>query len=451
VLAALLLALVIAGVGIWRTKAFSDPLRSFTSTVGVPRTSLSHERAPRAITLPVERLTLRAELSTLALPAAAANAARELLGSGDGSIVSWSSATGLWGESNPAAWWQSALDLYALVRYLEQANNTQAQYQQVIETTFARNVSLPGTNMPRNFANEYMDDTAWWGLAWLEAARYELRYQHDVAEARRFFAVAEWDANYIYSSPRPCHQLGIEWQVDYPPDTITNAQFVALAAQLSSVTSTPGPLYDPTQSQVWLGDAQRELGWLQASGLVNVRSGVVRDGFNGHCRPVGGALTYTEGEMAEALVRMGQASGYRGYYSEAAAFIDRVLSRRAQMVSGGVLQEPCEARRGLCAVGDRALDSSVYKGLFLNAMADWSVATGATTYDRFLIDQARAVLSNAASDGRTLSSCQTPHDCQIGFYWSRRVNPTVAPMPVSAGTQASGLSALVDAQLAVGS
>jgi hypothetical protein len=112
-----------------------------------------------------------------------------------------------------------------------------------------------------------------------------------------------------------------------------------------------------------------------------------------------------------------------------------------------VLQEPCEARRGLCSRGPRALDSSVYKGLFVNAVADWSAATGSLLYDAFLVDQARAVLANAASDGRALTGCQTPADCQLGYYWSRRISPALAPMPVNAGTQFSGLSALVDAQL----
>ena len=36
-------------------------------------------------------------------------------------------------------------------------------------------------------------------MAWFEAARYELYYRHDVADARRFLAVAEYDVADIRS------------------------------------------------------------------------------------------------------------------------------------------------------------------------------------------------------------------------------------------------------------
>jgi hypothetical protein len=376
---------------------------------------------------------------------AATNAAVELAGSGDGSIVAWDGQTGLWGDGNPAAWWQSAIDLYTLVRYLEATRTTTPGYQQLISTTYRISIRLPGTNMPRDFANEYMDDTAWWGVAWLEAAEYELRYRHDLADARRYLAVAEWDASYIYSQPRPCRTQGIEWQVAYPPDTITNAEFVALAARLALLLHQRGPLHNQAGSARWLTDASQILGWMEGSGLLDLNSGTVKDGYNGRCQPVGGALTYTEGEVAEALVRMGEATGQASYYNEAAAFINHITNRNSHMLADGILQDPCEAQRGLCSAGGRAIDQTIYKGVVVDAVADWALATDSSTYDDFLDLQANAVIDNAASDGRTLTSCQSPHACQIGFYWSRKVAPAQAPMPVNAGTQAAGLAALVDA------
>jgi hypothetical protein len=441
------LAAACAVLGLWLAGAFRPPLRSFTSHVGVPRTALADESAPPPA--PVAGSGAPGDPpggKTVTIAQAAANAAAELASTDKQSIVSWSPKTGLWGRSAPAAWWQSALDLYTLVRYLEASHNTQANFQHVIVMTYKLNRRLPGTDQPINFGNQYMDDTGWWGIAWLEAARYELHDQHDIADARRFLAVAEWDANYIYSRPRPCHTQGIEWQINYPPDTITNAEFIALAAGLSTLRRQPGPFHDPALAAKWRAEAEQILAWLEGSGLVNIDRGVVRDTYNGHCKPAGGPLIYTQGEMAEALVALGMATRQPIYYQEAAAFLNRVLRNSWHTLSYGILQNPCEAQRGLCATnGWHSLDTSIYKSLVVNAMADWTRATGEATYTSFLRAQAEAVIANAATNGQTLTSCQTPHDCQLGYYWSRRINPKLAPMPVNAGTQEQGLSALTDA------
>ena len=75
----------------------------------------------------------------------------------------------------------------------------------------------------------------------------------------------------------------------------------------------PGPLQSPALAHTWLADAQRILSWLEHSGLVNMRTGNVRDHYNGRCQAAGGAVTYTEGEMAEALTQMGGAVTYDSF------------------------------------------------------------------------------------------------------------------------------------------
>jgi hypothetical protein len=82
-------------------------------------------------------------------------------------------------------WWQSALSFTALARYLQQTRSTQVAYQELVDETYALNIVKPGTREPRNFANQFMDDTAWWGIGWLAAVRYELTVRHDAARARR--------------------------------------------------------------------------------------------------------------------------------------------------------------------------------------------------------------------------------------------------------------------------
>jgi hypothetical protein len=390
---------------------------------------------------------------------AASNAAIELAGSGDYSVVRWFPDWGLWGKHdappgspigwNSPYWWQSALDLRALVRYLEQTHDTSPIYEHIIQRTFALNVRRPHSNMPVNFGNEFMDDTAWWGLAWLEAARYELNIRHDLAEAMRFMSVAEWDANDVWSSPRPCHSQGIAWQLgNFPPDTITNAEFAALAAELAQVQGQPGPWLNKAAAAKWTREAWQILWWLRHSRLINVRTGHVYDGFgmtNGVCFVSGGALTYTEGETADALVQMGLATGQRKYLVQAGHFISYALSPVTQMTYNGVLQEPCEAQPHMCHGGRRLSDSTAWKPVLVDAVADWRAATRSTVFDWFLARQARAVIANAASDGRRLTHCQTAHECQFSFYWARAIPPDASQLPVGPGSQEAGLSVLTDA------
>jgi predicted alpha-1,6-mannanase (GH76 family) len=407
--------------------------------------------------------SLRLPSPPVSVAQAAANAALELAGSGDDSEVRWFPDWGLWGKhdappgqwfwSSPSRpgepigwnspyWWQSALDLRTLVRYLEQTRDTSPRYERIIEQTFRLNVRRPHSNMPVNFGNEFMDDTAWWGLAWLEAAHYELNIRHDPAEASRFFNLAEWIANYIWRTPRRCG--GLEWQIGFPSDTITNAEFAALAAELAQAREQPGPWQNPAVAGKWLGEAWQSLWWLQHSRLVNLRTGHVYDGFNRSCRITGGSLTYTEGETADALVQMGLATGQRGYLDQAQRFISYALSPATKMTYNGVVQEPCEARPSRCHGGSRLSDSTIWKGVLVDAVTDWSTATASKKYDPFLARQAQAVLDNAASNGLQLTHCGTPHDCQLNFYWSRAIPPS-SQLPVGPGSQEAGLTALTDA------
>lgn len=386
---------------------------------------------------------------------AADNATVELVGSGDSSPTQWYSNWGLWGNHNspPGArvnwgspyWWQSALDLRALVRYLEKTRDSNPIYQQVIVKTYEHNILRPGTPVPLNFGNGFMDDTIWWGLAWLEAARYELNVRHDLADATRFMKVAVWDANDAWRSPRTCHSEGITWELGSPPDTITNDEFIALAAELAQVQEQPGPWFDRAAAVKWKTEAWQILWWLTATHLINVRTGHVWDSLDASCGLTGGALTYTEGETADALVQMGLATGWHPYMVEAKRFIDYALSPQTGMTYRGVLQEPCEAQATRCQVGPRPSDASVWKGVFVDAVADWQAAAGSRQYDAFLIKQAQALIDNSASNGTRMTACQTPHDCQLGFYWSRPVPPGSTILAVGPGPQESGLSALTDA------
>jgi hypothetical protein len=405
----------------------------------------------------VQRRAASYRAATLAkLPAGAVlNAAtqgmRELLGFGDPSNpLRWDPRSGLWGgytsygtTNNHPDWWQSAIATWTLVRFLEATGSTDPAYQDVLDRTFQLNVSLPGSKAPINFGNQYMDDTGWWGLAWTEAARYELNIRGDSALAARYLAVAEWDESYIANAPRSCG--GIVWKLGYPSDTISDAEFAALSAELSTIRQAPGPLHDAALAARWLGEARWAIDYLQLSGLVNMLYGKVRDGLTRRCRPEGGQFTYSEGEVADALIQMGVALHDSDYFPLARTFLDYTMSRISGLSSHGVLQEYCESRRHMCH-SLRQFDVSSFKGIFVQAVADYDLATHTHTYRPWLQTQASAILARAVSDGgANRERCATPHDCEFGLYWSRNIRPAVAPVPVSLATQTSALEALTGA------
>lgn len=388
---------------------------------------------------------------------ATTSAVNLLIGSGSTSTVSWDSSTGLWdyapareeratGKGRTPTWWQSALALDAVVRAATTLRSTDPLYQQVIQTTYAHNVSKPGTYAPRNFENNYMDDTGWWGIAWADAARYELQVRHDAAAASTYLRIAEDDARYLAAQPKRCGAASIPFKDGYTPNTITDAEYIDLVALLGQLRSGHGPLANPQLAAQWTAAAGRTLAWLEASGLIDLRTGSVHRTENVHCRPGGPAQTYTEGEVADALVQMGVLTHDPTEVDQAALFINRVLRPASAMMHDGVLQEPCEAQAGRCA--GSSYNILVFKGLFDNAVADWTAATHSSTYGPVLRTQADAIIRNAT--GVADHICATASACRLSMYWARRIPPPREALVPTPGSQASGLEALVNALAASG-
>jgi hypothetical protein len=340
----------------------------------------------------------------------------------------------------PAHWWQSALALQAMVRYLERTGNTDPRYQHVILHTYLQNILTPHAAATTNFVNKFLDDTAWWGLAWAEAARYELGWRHDVTDAGTFLRLAEWDANDIAAAPRSCG--GLVWERGTPPDTIVSAQYTALAITLYQLRSPASVFADSALASQWLLAARTTLGWLLGSRLVDVRRGIVADRLDPSCRHVvGGPMTYTQGEVAEALTQMGVVLHNPAYLKYASRFLAFATGHWAIAQTGGILSESCVFRRGKC--GHTPYNLPVYKGVLVQAIDDWSLATGSNAYRPFLRRQVAAILGTDATDGNgQLTACGSPHDCQFPLPWTPRAADGGLRIGVTVGTQTSALNAL---------
>ncbi|MBV9413492.1 MAG: hypothetical protein JO363_00790, partial [Solirubrobacterales bacterium] len=206
----------------------------------------------------------------------------------------------------------------------------------------------------------------------------------------------------------------------------------------------PGPFHNRGKAARWLHQARWALVYLWSQGLINRRTGTVRDGLTRRCRVVGGPLTYTEGEVADAYVQMGAALHDKSYFAYARRFLDYTMWAASGMSRGHVLQEYCESRPARCH-GLRQFDVSSFKGIFVQAAADYDLATDSELYRPWLETQAAAILGRAVSDGARHTSCANPHSCEFGLYWSRYVAPGSAPVPVSLASQTSALQALTAA------
>jgi hypothetical protein len=366
--------------------------------------------------------------------------------------VRWNYTSGLWGGNELSHWWQSAIVLRTLVRYLEHTDKVAPIYQTVLERTYKIQVEHPWAIAKPNFVNAFGDDTGWWGLAWLEASNYELHYLHNLGEAQTFLSTAEYDAHWMQGMNKSCG--GFVWEQGFPTNTVTNAEFIALAAELYAYRSAPGPFHDPAKAQAWLRAARSDLKWLEHSGLINMRTGRVSDHLTSSCRVVGGPLTYSEGQTAEALIQMGNALHQPSYYRQAEPFLSWITSRRKSNMDTpkGILQEPCESQKSLClpqyqprsslagTPGESYLDQLTYKGIVAQALDDYGWATGSAHYEAYLRRQATAIVNNAITDGKGRpGNCHSPTSCQFIFYWGWPLGPS-RPMKADGATQMSALA-----------
>jgi hypothetical protein len=356
---------------------------------------------------------------------------------------SWNYVTGLWGGHAISHWWESGMALRTLVRYLEATHNTDPGFQTILDRTYTREINNPFAIASPRFVNMFGDDTAWWGLAWLEASKYEWNVRGDAAHAWKFLKLAEYDANYLARLPKSCG--AVPWKIHYPPDTVTEAEFATLVAELYGYTHT-GAFYNPRASR-WLSQALWTMSWLERKRLIDVRTGTVKDTLSPTCRllPVGG-LTYTEGQVADAFAELGAALHNRSYYRHADAFLRWALSKQSGMVNAnGILQEPCERNRDACTGLPTYLDILSWKGILVEALSDYTTLTGSSEYAGFLRHQAKVITDNAIiqPDGQP-GRCDAPINCQFEFYWAWPLSPVRSGF-VNEATQMDAIDALTAA------
>ncbi|ODM94048.1 Mannan endo-1,6-alpha-mannosidase DFG5 [Orchesella cincta] len=323
------------------------------------------------------------------------NAERQVDAAATALMQFWNGA--LWSTTG---WWNGANCLNALLDYftLTGAQN----YRYMIDTTFERNKN----EHFGDFTNDYIDDTLWWGLAWLRA--YELTGN------QKYLETAKHTSDYSYDGYRDdvCGG-GVWWRIqkDYK-NAITNELFIKLAASLHN--KIPGDTKYLSQAvEVW--------NWLKNSGMIN-NENLINDGLTDDCRNNGDVTwSYNQGVILGGLTELFKATRDQNYLTEARKIADAVMNSGA-LNPNGILREYG------CGDGDCGVDGASFKGAFVRNLGELNRELDGRPYSEWLRNQAA---SNWNNNRNSLN--------QFGLRWEGPVDK------IDASRQHSALEAFIAA------
>ncbi|HEV2634998.1 MAG TPA: glycoside hydrolase family 76 protein [Actinocrinis sp.] len=247
------------------------------------------------------------------------------------------------------------------------------------------------------FTDAYIDDTGWWGLAWLRA------YQYTGNSA--YLQTAEYDANFMnqYWDTGTCGG-GVWWSTaKTAKNAIANELFLELNASLHNAISG-----DTT----FLSRAQTEWTWFSKTGMINSQN-LVNDGLNlSTCKNDNNpTYTYNQGVILAGLSQLNIAAPNSSLLTTANSI---ATAATAHLVSNGVLVDACEPNG--CAN-----DGYSFKGVFVRDLSEFARTTNTTAYNSFLNAQAASITAK-----------DTNGDGQSGLQWAGPLNNVNYPDQQSA-------------------
>ncbi|MET8090527.1 glycoside hydrolase family 76 protein [Micromonospora sp. NPDC005220] len=252
-------------------------------------------------------------------------------------------------------WWTSAVSLSTVMTYRQATGDT--QYDYAISEAFAKN---------RDFTNEFVDDTGWWALVWIQA--------YDITGNRSYLNMAETTVRYMHDYWDSTCGGGVYWKTDRQyKASIANELFLAATAGLHN--RIPG-------DTLYLGWANQEWNWLRNSVLIS--NNLVRDGLNlPGCGPRTSLYTYNQGVILQGLIELSRATGNTSLLTTAKSIATAGVNRFNR---NNVLYEGCEPN---CSG-----DGQAFKGVFIRYLRALAKATNTTEYDAFITTTANSILAN---------------------------------------------------------
>lgn len=217
------------------------------------------------------------------------------------------------------AWWTGANALTALVDTSLRTGSR--SYDYAIAQTYDANVDA----FEGQFRNDHLDDTGWWGLAWVKA--------YDRTGDSRYLSTARADADHVQAYWDGTCGGGVWWNESRSyKNAITNSLFVQLNAEPAQRTG----------DGAYRSRAQAGWDWSSRSGMID------GDG------------------LVDALVQLHGLTGDPGQLATARRVGDAMVSR---LSPGGILREPGESDS--CSG-----DGASFKGAAIRGLGELNDATG---------------------------------------------------------------------------